>query len=106
MDSRGAYAVREKVRGTVNIQGYSPSKLARWVRKTGAIPSLSGKDPVGHIHFLREQLKPELLEEACRAAGQSLELRLLPGYDHGYFFIQSFIAQHLAWHAQRLSTSV
>jgi xylulokinase len=56
MDSRGARAVREKVRGAaVNIQGYAPSKLARWVRKTGAIPSLSGKDPVGHIHFLREQ---------------------------------------------------
>jgi xylulokinase len=56
MDSRGARAVREKVRGAaVNIQGYAPSKLARWVRKTGAIPSLSGKDPVGHIHFLRDQ---------------------------------------------------
>ena len=56
MDSRGASAVREKVRGAaVNIQGYAPSKLARWVRKTGAIPSLSGKDPVGHIHFLRDQ---------------------------------------------------
>jgi xylulokinase len=54
MDSRGAVAVREKVRGALNIQGYSASKLARWVRKTGAIPSLSGKDPVGHIHFLRD----------------------------------------------------
>jgi xylulokinase len=54
MDSRGARAVREKVRGALNIQGYSASKLARWVRKTGAIPSLSGKDPVGHIHFLRD----------------------------------------------------
>ena len=59
MDSRGARAVREKVRGAVNIQGYAPSKLARWVRKTGAIPSLSGKDPVGHIHFLREH-RPEV----------------------------------------------
>jgi xylulokinase len=54
MDSRGARAVREKVRGALNIQGYSASKLARWVRKTGAIPSLSGKDPVGHIHFLHD----------------------------------------------------
>jgi xylulokinase len=53
LDSRGAQAVRETVRGSVNVQGYSPSKLARWVRKTGGIPSLSGKDPVGHIHFLR-----------------------------------------------------
>jgi xylulokinase len=55
MDSRGARAVRETVRGALNVQGYSASKLARWVRRTGGIPSLSGKDPVGHIHFLREQ---------------------------------------------------
>ena len=53
MDSRGAKAVRETVRGALNVQGYSASKLARWIRKTGGIPSLSGKDPVGHIHFLR-----------------------------------------------------
>ncbi len=55
MDSRGARAVRETVRGALNVQGYSASKLARWVRRTGGIPSLSGKDPVGHIHFLRTQ---------------------------------------------------
>ena len=55
MDSRGARAVRETVRGALNVQGYSASKLARWVRRTGGIPSLSGKDPVGHIHFLRAQ---------------------------------------------------
>ncbi len=55
MDSRGAQAIRNTVRGAVNVQGYSPSKLIPWVRKTGGIPSLSGKDPVGHIHFLREQ---------------------------------------------------
>ena len=55
MDSRGASAVREIVRGTLNVQGYSASKLARWVRRTGGIPSLSGKDPVGHIHFLRRE---------------------------------------------------
>ena len=53
MDSRGAQAVRKTVRGALNVQGYSASKAARWVRKTGGIPSLSGKDPVGHIHFLR-----------------------------------------------------
>jgi xylulokinase len=39
----------------LNVQGYSPSKAAKWVRRTGGIPSLSGKDPVGHIHFLREE---------------------------------------------------
>ena len=63
MDSRGAAAVRDTVRGSVNVQGYSASKLARWVRKTGGIPSLSGKDPVGHIHFLREQ-RPDVYSAA------------------------------------------
>jgi S-formylglutathione hydrolase len=53
--------------------------------------------------FLAEQLKPGLLEAACRWAGQPLELNLREGYDHGYFFIQTFIAEHLAWHAQRLN---
>ncbi|MGP0032308.1 MAG: xylulokinase [Acidimicrobiales bacterium] len=55
MDSRGANAVRSAVRGALNVQGYGASKLTRWVRRTGGIPSLSGKDPVGHIHFLREE---------------------------------------------------
>jgi xylulokinase len=55
LDSRGANAVKRVVRGALNVQGYSASKAARWVRRTGGIPSLSGKDPVGHIHFLREE---------------------------------------------------
>jgi xylulokinase len=61
MDSRGAEAVSQTVRGALNVQGYSPSKAARWVRRTGGIPSLSGKDPVGHIHFLRTQ-RPEVYQ--------------------------------------------
>jgi S-formylglutathione hydrolase len=48
--------------------------------------------------FLEEQLKPELFEEACQAAGQKLTLRKHDGYDHSYFFIQSFIDDHLRWH--------
>jgi xylulokinase len=55
MDSRGSSAVRSTVRGALNVQGYGASKAARWVRRTGGIPSLSGKDPVGHIHFLRQE---------------------------------------------------
>jgi len=54
--------------------------------------------------FLAEQLKPEIFAEACRRAGQSFELRMHPGYDHGYYFIQTFIADHLAWHASALNT--
>ncbi len=64
LDSRGAQEVRRTVRGSVNVQGYSPSKAARWVRKTGGIPSLSGKDPVGHIHFLRAQ-RPDVYRAAA-----------------------------------------
>jgi S-formylglutathione hydrolase len=52
--------------------------------------------------FLADQLKPDLLAAACKAAGQELELNMRDGYDHGYFFIQSFIAQHMEWHAKRL----
>jgi S-formylglutathione hydrolase len=52
--------------------------------------------------FLDAQLKPDLLARACEAAGQRLRLRLQPGYDHSYFFIASFVADHLAWHAARL----
>jgi S-formylglutathione hydrolase len=52
--------------------------------------------------FLHEQLKPDLLEDACARAGLPLTLRLQEGYDHSYFFIASFIEDHLRWHAERL----
>ena len=48
------------------------------------------------------QLRPELLRAACDAAGHPLTLRLHPGYDHGYYFIASFIAEHVAHHARAL----
>lgn len=52
--------------------------------------------------FLDSQLFPERLEAACKAARISLRLRLQSGYDHSYFFIASFVADHLDWHAARL----
>lgn len=52
--------------------------------------------------WLAEQLKPELLEAACEAAGQPLTVLRHEGYDHGYFFVATFIADHLAWHRERL----
>ena len=52
--------------------------------------------------FLTEQLKPELLEAACSKAGINLTLRRQDGYDHSYFFIATFIEDHLRWHADRL----
>ncbi|MFX8246792.1 alpha/beta hydrolase-fold protein, partial [Acinetobacter baumannii] len=52
--------------------------------------------------FLAEQLRPELLANACAEAGIALTLRLQPGYDHSYYFISTFMAEHLRWHAARL----
>jgi len=53
-------------------------------------------------NFLAEQLRPDLLERACAEADIALELRRQPGYDHSYYFISTFMADHLRWHAQRL----
>jgi S-formylglutathione hydrolase len=52
--------------------------------------------------FLELQLKPERLAAACEAAGIALTLRMLPGYDHSYYFISTFMEDHLRWHAERL----
>ena len=52
--------------------------------------------------FLERELRPELLREACEAAGHPLTLRMQPGYDHSYYFISSFIGEHIAWHAKHL----
>lgn len=52
--------------------------------------------------FLDEGLRPWLLEEACRKAGIPLTLNMREGYDHSYFFISTFMADHLRWHAERL----
>ena len=55
--------------------------------------------------YLATQLRPELLRQACTAAGHPLQLRLQPGYDHYYYFIASFIGEHIAWHADALHGS-
>ena len=49
-----------------------------------------------------EQLRPDALKEACRASGQPLTYRERPGYDHGYYFVSTFIAEHLRFHAAAL----
>ena len=53
--------------------------------------------------FLAENLKPELLQAACDKAGHPLTLRMQPGYDHSYYFIASFMGDHVAHHAKTLS---
>jgi S-formylglutathione hydrolase len=52
--------------------------------------------------FIEKELRPELLERACAEAGIPLTLRIQPGYDHSYYFISTFMADHLRWHAERL----
>ncbi|RYD51604.1 MAG: S-formylglutathione hydrolase [Sphingomonadales bacterium] len=53
--------------------------------------------------FLSEQLRPELLAAACASADIALTQRIQPGYDHSYFFVSTFLADHVAWHAERLT---
>ena len=53
--------------------------------------------------FLAQELRPELLEQACAEAGIPLALNRCAGYDHSYYFISTFMADHLRWHADRLA---
>jgi S-formylglutathione hydrolase len=59
-------------------------------------------DQGGGDEFLDTQLQPQWLQAACTAAGHPLQLRLQPGYDHSYYFISTFIGDHIAHHAKAL----
>jgi S-formylglutathione hydrolase len=61
-------------------------------------------DQGGADQFLNDTLHPEWLEEACKTAGQALRMRLQPGYDHSYYFISTFVEDHLRHHAAALKT--
>jgi S-formylglutathione hydrolase len=54
-------------------------------------------------NFLEEQLRPQLLNSACMRAGIPCRVRMQPGYDHSYYFISTFMEDHLRWHSERLS---
>lgn len=54
-------------------------------------------------NFLEEQLRTELLRNACENAGMDLSIRMQEGYDHSYYFVSTFMAEHVAWHARRLN---
>ncbi len=71
--------------------------LADGARMPEALVDIGTADP-----FLADQLKPELLETAAQSAGQPLTLRRQEGYDHSYYFVASFIGDHVRWHAERL----
>jgi S-formylglutathione hydrolase len=95
--------------GIKAFKGYLGDDRAAWARhdateliKAGArVPPLLIDQGLAD-KFLAEQLHPDLFEAACLAAGQPLELRRHEGYDHGYYFISSFIDDHLAHHAHHL----
>ena len=59
-------------------------------------------DQGGADEFLATQLRPDLLQQACAAAGHPLELRMQAGYDHSYYFIATFIGDHIEHHARHL----
>ena len=64
LDSRGAPHVRRVAGGRLRVAGYGPAKLRRWLRLSGGAPSLSGRDPLGHILFLKRE-RPEVYREAA-----------------------------------------
>ncbi|MBO0663872.1 S-formylglutathione hydrolase [Jiella sp. MQZ9-1] len=91
------------------LPGYLGEDKARW-RKHDAVALIEDGARVEALlvdqgtadNFLEGQLKPELLKTACASAGIDLTLRLQEGYDHSYYFISTFMPDHLAWHAARL----
>ncbi|MEO5937652.1 MAG: S-formylglutathione hydrolase [Sphingomonas sp.] len=95
--------------GEKALTGYLGADRAAW-RAYDACALIEGGARMREIlidqgdadQFLSEQLNPELLANACREAGIDLTLRMQPGYDHSYYFIATFIAHHIAWHAERL----
>lgn len=95
--------------GEKALSGYLGDDVAAWRRYDSCALIADGArisdllvDQGGADSFLASQLKPELLQKACREAGIPLTYRLQEGYDHSYFFIASFIEDHLRWHADRL----
>ena len=95
--------------GEKALGGYLGADRAAW-RRHDAVALIEDGARVPEIlvdqgaadQFLEGQLRPELLREACKAAGIDLSLRLQPGYDHSYYFISSFMEDHLRWHHARL----
>ena len=86
-----------------------PDRAARRAHDTVALIEDGARVPEilvdqgGADAFLERELKPELLAQACRDAGIDLTLRTQPGYDHSYYFISTFMEDHLRWHFERLS---
>jgi S-formylglutathione hydrolase len=95
--------------GQKALAGYLGEDRASW-RRHDAVALIEDGAPVDEIlvdvgtadPFIEKELRPELLEQACAAAGIPLTLRRQEGYDHSYYFISTFMPEHLRWHAERL----
>ena len=96
--------------GQKALAGYLGEDRSAW-RKHDAVALIEDGARVPELlvdvgtadQFLEQELRPELLERACGDAGIALTLRRRPGYDHSYYFISTFMADHLRWHKERLS---
>ncbi len=95
--------------GEKALGSYLGNNKASWERHDAALllSAVETTPPIlvdqgGADNFLEEQLKPELLQEAVAGRNLPVELRLQPGYDHSYFFISTFIGEHVAFHAKHL----
>ena len=96
--------------GEKALGGYLGSDRAAW-RRHDAVALIEDGARVRDLlvdqgdadQFLADQLRPQLLAEVCANAGIPLTLRMQPGYDHSYYFIASFMTDHLNWHAERLT---
>jgi S-formylglutathione hydrolase len=95
--------------GEKALSGYLGDDLGAWrtydacalIKQGARLPELL-VDQGTADNFLDTQLKTHLLDEACRKVDMPATIRLHEGYDHSYFFISSFMAEHVAWHAERL----
>jgi len=95
--------------GQKALTGYLGDGRATW-RKHDAVALIEDGARVPELlvdvgeadPFIEKELRPDLLERACVAAGIPLTLRRQPGYDHSYYFISTYMADHLDWHAERL----
>ena len=95
--------------GEKALEGYLGEDRAAWrahdavaLIEDGARAEALLVDQGESDQFLDKQLKPDLLQAACEKAGIPLTLRRQPGYDHSYYFVSSFMAAQLDWHAERL----
>ncbi|WP_448662033.1 S-formylglutathione hydrolase [Sphingomonas sp. CJ20] len=95
--------------GQKALSGYLGENCAAWraydacalIEDGARLPELLVD--IGDADPFLDQLRPDLLESACASAGIALTLRRQPGYDHSYYCISTFMADHVGWHAERLT---